>query len=106
MRLGAYSLIGRYVQSAGADRRRLILANSWLETGETITSVTVAIDNATSPALVIDRIVLGPDLDRFAYYASGGVEGEEYVVTFTINTSVGQTREDDVQIAIVEVRRG
>jgi len=106
MRLGAYSLIGRFVQSASADRRRLILANSWLEEGETITSVTAEVENSTSPVLLIDRIVIGPDGDRFAYYASGGVEGEEYTVTFTINTSAGQTRLDDVQIAIVEVKRG
>jgi len=106
MRLGAYSLAGRFTQSAGAEIRRLIKADSWLETGETITDVTVSIDNVTSPAFEIDRIVLGPDADRFAYYAQGGVEGEEYVATFTVTTSAGQTREDEVQFAIVEVRRG
>lgn len=106
MRLGSYSLAGRFTQSAGADLRRLIKAGSWLEDGETITDIEVSIDNTTSPAFTIDRIVLGPDADRFAYYASGGVVGEEYVATFTITTSAGQTREDEVQFAIVEVRRG
>jgi hypothetical protein len=105
VRIGSYSLIGRYTQSAGADRRRLVLANSWLETGETITSVTASVDNSAG-GFAIDRIVVGPDGDRFAYYASGGTEGEEYVVTFTVTTSAGQTREDEVQIAVVEVRRG
>lgn len=106
MRIGSYSLIGRYTQSAGADRRRLFKANSWLQAGETITDVSVSIDNTTSPVFVIDRITLGPDGDRFAYYASGGVEGEEYVATFTITTSAGQVREDEIQFAVVEVRRG
>lgn len=103
MRIGAYSLAGRYVQSANADKRRLINASNWLETGEIITSVEVAV----SPSgLTVDRIVIGPDGDRFAYYATGGTEGEEYTATFTITTSTGQVREDEVQIAIVEVRRG
>ena len=106
MRIGEYSLAGRYVQSAGAERRRLIKADQWLESGERITAVTVALDNVTEPAFLIDRIVIGPDSDRFAYYASGGVEGEEYTATFTITTSAGQTLEVEVQVAIVEVRRG
>jgi len=106
MRIGSYSLIGRYTQSAAADRRRLVLAAQWLEEGEVISTVTASVDNVTSPALLVDRIVIGPDGDKFAYYASGGVEGEEYVITFTVTTSVGQVREDEVQIAVVEVRRG
>jgi len=103
MRIGEYSLVGRWTQSAAADKRRLILANSWLEIGETITEVTATIDDS---AMLVDRIVIGPDGDRFAFYASGGVEGDEYLITFTITTSAGQTRVDEVQIAVVEVRRG
>lgn len=106
MRIGEYTLIGRHVQSSGADRRRLINASGWVEEGETLTSVSVSIDNVTSPPLLVDRIIIGPDGDRFAYYVSGGVVGEEYVVTFTTATSTGQVREDEIQIAIVEVRRG
>lgn len=106
MRLGAYTLYGRFVQRPDETRRRLVNCAKWLDEGETITSVSVEIDNTTSPAFVVDQIVLGPDSDKFAYYASGGVDGEEYEATFTINTSADQTRVFELLFSVKEFDRG
>lgn len=106
MRIGAYTLRGRFVQQPEETRRRLINYASWLEEGETIRTVTVAVDNTTTPAFQITSVVIGPDGDRIAYYASGGVDGEEYTATFTVTTSAGQTREDEVMFHVKEIRRG
>lgn len=106
MRIGSSTLLGRFVQSASANRRRLISYADRLNTGETITDVSVSIDNTTSPAFEIDNIVIGPDGDRIAFYAHGGVEKEEYVATFTVTTSLAQTYVDEARFGIVEVARG
>ena len=106
MRIGRYTKLGRVVQQPNDVLRRLVNYSHWLESGERITSVTAAIDNATATPFVITNIVLGPDADRFAYYASGGEDGEDYVVTFTIQTSVGQQREDEMLFGVREIQRG
>lgn len=106
MRIGRYTLAGRVVQQPGERIRRLVKYDRWLEAGERITNVAVAIDNTETTPLVVDGIVIGPDSDRFAYYTSGGEDGEDYTVTFTITTSVGQTREDELLIGVQEIQRG
>ena len=106
MRIGTYTLIGRFIQQPNENIRRLVNAIKWLEDGETITDVTVSIDNTTVPPLVINQIVIGPDGDKVAYYTSGGLDGEEYTATFTTETSAGQTREDEIMFFIKEIRRG
>lgn len=106
MRIGSYTLLGRYVQQPSENRRRLVNAAKWLDTGETITGVSVSVDNTTSPVFTIDQIVIGPDGDKFAYYASGGVDGEEYTATFTITTSADQELEVEIMFHVKEIRRG
>lgn len=106
MRLGRYTKAGRVVQQPGERIRRLFRLDQWLEEGERILTVTAAVDNDTDTPLVVDDIVIGPDSDRFAYYVSGGEDGEDYVVTFTITTSIGQTREDELLIGVREIARG
>lgn len=106
MRLGRYTKAGRVVQQPGERIRRLFKLDQWLEEGERILTVTAAVDNDTDTPLVVDGIVIGPDSDRFAYYVSGGEDGEDYVVTFTITTSIGQTREDELLIGVREIARG
>lgn len=106
MRIGAYTLYGRFVQQPNETRRYLHKANKWLEVGERILTVTAEIDNVTDPPLVVNQIIIGPDSDRFAYYVSGGVDGEEYTITFTLTTSAGQTREMEILVNVKEIRRG
>jgi hypothetical protein len=78
----------------------------WLEEGERIINVTTAILPVTAPPFAVTNVVIGPDGDRFAYFTSGGVDGEDYVVTITITTNVDQVREDELLFGVREVRRG
>ena len=106
MRIGRYTKAGRIVQQPNERIRRLFKLDQWLEEGERVLTVTAAIDNDTDTPLVVDDIVIGPDSDRFAYYISGGEDGEDYVVTFTITTSVQQVREDELLIGVREIQQG
>jgi hypothetical protein len=106
MRLGRYSKMGRIVQQPNENIRRLVSYSQWLEEGERITDVTITVAPVTDPPFVCDTIVIGPDADKFAYYASGGVDGEDYTATITITTSVAQVREDELLFGVKEIDRG
>jgi len=106
MRLGRYSKLGRILQQPGEVIRRLVKYDRWLEEGERITDVAVSVLPVTVPPFVVDQIVIGPDADRFAYYASGGVDGEDYTATVTITTSIAQVREDELLFGVKEIVRG
>lgn len=106
MRIGRYTKAGRVIQQPSERLRRLFKLAEWLEEGERVVTVTAAVDNITDVPLVVDDIVIGPDYDRFAYYVSGGEDGEDYVITFTVTTSVGQTREDELLLGVREITRG
>lgn len=106
MRIGQYTVKGRVVQQPAERLRRLINYTRWMETGENILTVAVAVVPATSPAFVIDNVVIDPDGQKIAYFASGGVDGEDYTGTFTVTTSVSQVREDEILFGVREVLRG
>jgi hypothetical protein len=98
--------LGRIVQQPNENIRRLVKYDRWLEEGERIVGVVATVLPVTSPPFVVDTIVIGPDSDRFAYYAHGGVDGEDYTATVTITTSVGQVREDELLFGVKEIVRG
>lgn len=102
MRVGAGGILGRWVQRPDAVKRRLIDYSRWLNESETITTVTASVAPATSPPLVITDLVVGPDGDKVAFYASGGVDREEYEVTFTVTTTLRQVWPHVVRFAIRE----
>lgn len=106
MRIGQYTIKGRFHQQPAETRRRLINYARWLEVGETITSIAAAVTPVTSTPLVVDTLLIDPDGTRVAYNTSGGEEGCDYTITFTAGTSVGQSREDEILVGIKEVLRG
>ena len=106
MRIGEYTLKGRVVQQPGENIRRLIDYTRWMETGEIILSVSVSVLPATSPSFVITNLVIDPDGQKVAYFASGGVDKEDYTATFVVTTNVTQTREDEILFGVREVLRG
>lgn len=74
----------------------------WLDEGETVKSVEVSVTPETSPAFEIHTLAVSPEGDKLAYYARGGVDGEEYTATFTVTTSLRQAWPHDVRFAVRE----
>jgi hypothetical protein len=96
-------VLERYVKAAVERKRYQIKYDNWLDTGEQVTSVTFAVDKATTPPLVVDGVQNTPDGLGVQYYCSGGVDGVDYIVTATLITSTGpQTKIDDVFFSIRE----
>jgi hypothetical protein len=97
------SVLGRYKQQPGERRKRGIDYTSFLETNEEIDVVTVKeILPVTDPPLVTNSIVASTNGKLFTYFVSGGVDGTDYTVTFSVQTTLGQIREDEIEFEIVE----
>jgi len=99
-------LIGRYKQQPGELLKRIIDLTKWLEESEEITNVTVkAITPETSPVFQCTSIVIDPAGKKFAYWLTGGTDGETYTVEFRTTTQT-QVREDEVEIDVAEISNG
>jgi len=102
VRIGSVGLLGRYVQRPTADRRRVVDYSRFLSKGEVVKSVSVSVTPTTDPEFEIHTLVISPEGDKVAYYARGGVEGEEYTATFTVTTSLRQVWPHDIRFAVRE----
>lgn len=95
------SVLAKYVKTPGERKRYQIDYTNWLDTGESVTGVTFAIDKVTTPPLVIDGVQVLPSGVGVQYYASGGVDGTNYVVTATLTTTIGpQIKNDEIFFSV------
>ncbi len=95
-------LLNRYKQQPRDNLKRIIDLTKWLEDSETITGVEVEVTPETDTPLVCDPIAIDPDGKKFAYFLTGGEDGETYTVTFLTSTEQ-QTREDEIEVDVEEV---
>jgi hypothetical protein len=93
----------RYNKQPNERKRYRIDYTNWLDTGESVDTVAFSVDNATTPPLVVDLVEPTPDGLGVQYYVSGGVDGQNYVVTATLTTNQGpQVKEDEILFVIKE----
>lgn len=97
-------IINRYKQGPLETRKRGVDFTLFCETGEVITNVQMTgISPVTTPPLVVNTILIDPNSQQtFAYDVSGGVDGTEYNVQFTVtfNTLQNVTEEVIFYIAV------
>ncbi len=92
--------IGRF-KKGELDRKRYVVDyNDWLDVAETVTAVTCA-GNNPDDAFFVDGYVVNTGGKEIIFYASGGVAGSSYNVTVQVTTSMGQVKQDWVQIDII-----
>lgn len=91
-------LLARYRQQPGEKRKRGIDYVDFLETTETISTVT----SECIPAGMTITTVIDPLGKKFAFWAEGGEDGTTYTIEFTVNTNANQRREDEVEIDVEE----
>lgn len=96
-------LLARYKQQPGERLKRIIDLTKWLESSEEIEDVVVkAITPVTTSPFQCTSVVVDPDGKKFAYYVTGGEDGETYKVEFTISTQT-QVREDEIEFDVEEL---
>lgn len=93
-------LIGSYTKQASMVVRRTIDYTCRLDNGQTITAVTGSLSHLGTTALL--DVYIMPDAKQLEYFFSGGVDKEEFKITFHVSLSDGQIMEDEVEFYIEE----
>ncbi len=96
--------IAKYVKASSDRKRYQIDYTDWLDTGEAVTSVDFTIDdNAATPVLVVDDVMVLPSGLGAQYYVSGGVTGVTYRILANLTTNTGpQIKLDEILMTIRE----
>jgi hypothetical protein len=91
--------IGNF-RKAPADRKRYVVDyTDWLNDDETLTSV-MATGNVVEDDFYVDGFVVDTGEKEIIFYVSGGIDGSEYAVVITVETSLQQTKQDYVTFKV------
>ena len=91
--------IGKF-RKAPADRKRYVVDyEDWLNDNELVLTVMVTGD-VPSDNFFVDGYIVDTGGKEIIFFVSGGVSGEEYVVTTKITTDLGQIKEDWVTFVV------
>lgn len=98
------SRLAKYTKSPEETKRYAIEYSDWLDTGESIDTVSFDITPATSPALAVQssQIITGDTgaLTNVRFFVTGGVVKTGYKVVVNIQTTGGQEKQDTVLFEI------
>lgn len=98
------SRLAKYIKSPEETKRYSIEYSDWLDTSESINTVSFEITPTTSPALSIvsSHIVTGDtgSATQVRFFVTGGVAKTGYKVVVDIATTGGQEKQDTVLFEI------
>ncbi len=94
--------LARFTKQPAERKRYSIDYSDWLDTGETISTVSFVTTPASAGALVVDANSITAAGKSVVFFANDGVSGTTYTVTVTITTSGGQIKEDEILFAVRE----
>lgn len=92
--------LDNFIKSPVERKRYTIDYSDWLDTGETISSVTFAVTPTTTNTLEIDAYTLGTGNTTVIFFANYGDANNIYTVDVQIVTSGGQTKEDTILFTV------
>jgi hypothetical protein len=84
--------IKKFVQHPDERKRYTVDYSEWLDTDETISSVTFEVTPTTDTPLVVDGEEIAADEESVSFFVSAGDDGETYDVLVTATTSAGQVK--------------
>lgn len=93
------SLLGRKFISPGETRKYTIDYNDWLDTTETLSTMTYAV--ATGPATVPSNATAGDGKSNSFFVTGASLSYTPFNVTITAVTSAGQTKKDHLEFDVV-----
>lgn len=94
--------LGRFTKQPAERKRYAIDYSDWLDTGETISTVSFVPSPIGSGGLEIDAYSIASPATSVVFFANYGVSGTTYTVTVTVTTSGGQIKEDEILFAVRE----
>lgn len=95
-------LVGDVDKQPGETKRYVWNYSSWLGTGEVLVDCAVVADS-DELEIVDGSVEIGEDNQTIIALVRGGEDGGEYVLTVTATTSLGQVKEDEVIVRVLEL---
>jgi hypothetical protein len=92
--------LGRFTKTPVERKRYTIDYSDWLDTGETVLTVTFGVTPVTTNPLVVDAYLIATPATSVAYFVNDGIAGTTYTLDVQITTSGGQTKEDQVLYSV------
>lgn len=90
--------LGRFIKAPGETKRYSIDYSNWLDSGETVTSVSFSV--SPNDTLAVLNSSINPSGVLVVFYVEGGTAGSVYETTVTASTSASQVKQDVVQYTI------
>lgn len=95
--------LGKFTKTSVERKRYALDYSDWLDTGETVSSVTFAITPTGTSSLVVDANSISSAGTLVAFFVNYGVTGTTYTLDIQITTSGGQIKEDQVLFTIKDL---
>jgi hypothetical protein len=95
--------LGSFIKTPIERKRYAIDYTDWLDTGETLATVTYSIPNVTTPPLVVDASSIDATNKIAVFFINGGLNNRQYTVEVVASTSGGQIKEDTVLFTVRDV---
>lgn len=94
--------LGAFKKTPQERKRYTISYSDWLDTGELVDSVVYAIDNTTTPPLLVEGSAVAVDGLGVLFFVSGGLDSEQYQLNVLMTTDAGQIKEDYIKFVVEE----
>jgi parallel beta-helix repeat protein len=101
--INAANKLERFTQQPTEAKRYRVSFVRDVSAAETITNPTFEITPTTDPPLLTSAVVIAADGKSVSFLVAGGLHLNSYRVTTRVTTSLGQTLEDEMIIAVLEV---
>lgn len=92
--------LARFTKAPGERKRYTIDYSDWLDTGETISTVTFLPSPIQTGGLEVDAYSIATPATSVVFFANFGIDGTTYTLNVTITTSGGQTKEDQILFSV------
>src|SRR5208282_5021233 len=90
-------LLGTIIQQVEASIQHAIDYRQWLQTGETLESVTFTIDAGMA---TVSNVSYSPAKTQVDFFLNDGTLGDQFNVIACATTSFGQVRYDHIQVYV------
>lgn len=97
-------ILGKYIKTPDERKRYSVDYSDWLDTGETISSVTFQVIPDEALGIVVNGSSVNPLATGVAFFVDDGLSEKSYSVVLTIVTSGGQTKQDELKFTVKPLR--
>ena len=95
--------LGKFTKTSVERKRYALEYADWLDTTETVSSVTFAVTPVDAVPLVVDASSISSSGTEVVFFINYGTTGTTYTLDIQITTSGGQIKEDQILFVVKDL---